>query len=75
MTTVTVDAVTRSKLRGLAEVMLFADESGRVLGHFMPVSEAGRREPRISDEEALRRLDEGGGRSLAEILADLEKQA
>lgn len=33
------------------------------------------REPQISNEEIERRLRNGGGRSLAEILADLEKDA
>lgn len=32
-------------------------------------------EPKISNEEIERRLRDGGGRSLAEILADLEKNA
>lgn len=34
-----------------------------------------RREPQISAEEIERRLRQSGGRSLAEILADLEKKA
>ena len=33
------------------------------------------REPKISNEEIERRLRRGGGRSLAEILIDLEKSS
>jgi hypothetical protein len=44
-----------------------------VLGHFVPRDR--RKEPQISEEEIQRRLKQGGGRSLAEIMADLEKRA
>jgi hypothetical protein len=72
---VTVDADTRRKLRDLAEAMQFTDESGRVLGHYTPVQNDPRRRPQISEEEIQQRLAQGGGRTLAEIMADLEKRA
>ena len=75
MTKVVIDAVLRNKLGNLAEAKQFTDESGQLLGHFLPVAAAPRREPQISDEEIQRRLRQGGGRPLSEILADLEKRA
>jgi hypothetical protein len=75
MTKIVVDAAMRSKLRNLAEDMQFTDEAGRVLGNFTPWPNGSLREPQISEEEIERRLREGGGRSLAEIMADLEKRS
>jgi hypothetical protein len=75
MTKIVVDAAMRSKLRDLAEEMQFTDEAGRVLGNFTPWPTGAQREPQISEEELDRRERAGGGRSLKEILADLEKQA
>lgn len=78
MERVTVDLVTRTKLANARQKVELCDDSGRVFGHFLPLENHSRdtgREPRISDEEIERRLRLGGGRSLAEILADLEKKA
>ncbi len=44
------------------------------LGHFVPLPQTPSREPKISEEELQRRLQAGGGRSLAAILSDLEKR-
>lgn len=74
MTKIIVDAALRSKLRSLREAAQLVDESGHVLGEFLPVSTANNREPQIGEKEIKRRLRAGGGRSLAEILADLEKR-
>jgi hypothetical protein len=74
MITVVVDAATRSKLRNLHEAMQFTDENGRLLGRFEPAGENARRVPQISDAEIARRLQQGGGRPLAEIMAALEKR-
>jgi hypothetical protein len=78
MTKVIVDPITRTKLAGARQKVELCDDSGLVFGHFLPLeyhsADAGR-EPRISDEEIERRLHCGGGRSLAEIMADLEKKA
>jgi hypothetical protein len=73
MTKLTLDAATLAKLHHLAESMEIWDESGKLLGYIQPAAAA--REPRISKEEIARRLQQRGGRSLAEILADLEKNA
>jgi hypothetical protein len=74
---VIVDASTVAKLVGLRESAEICDGSGRLLGHFIPAvdySQEGGRPP-ISEEELKRRERQGGGRSLATILADLEKRA
>lgn len=77
MNRVIVDPVTRTKLLDAHQKVELCDDSGRIFGHFIPLedrsSPAGR-ELRISEEEIKRRLHQGGGRSLTEILADLEKK-
>ncbi len=71
MSQMVIDTQLSEKLRALAAPVEFVDESGRVLGRYVPVS-AG---PRISEEELARRRQEPGGRTLAEIMADLEHHA
>jgi hypothetical protein len=71
MTQIVVDAETRRKLRDLAEALQFTDEAGRILGNFTPAPKDSRHEPQISQKEIERRLQEGGGRSLAEIMSNL----
>jgi hypothetical protein len=79
MTTVVIDATLRSKLNGLAEQVELRDESGETLGYCVPVAEYTRllyasiKIP-FSEEEIAQRRQQKGGRSLAEILADLEKE-
>jgi hypothetical protein len=78
MNRVIVDPVTLATLANTHQKVELCDDSGRVLGHFVPLEDRAappRREPRISEEEIERRLRRGGGRSLAEIVADLEKKA
>jgi hypothetical protein len=78
MTKIVVDAVLRSKLQNLTQALELCDESGRVLGRFSPTLDLSQYEdldPQISEEELRRREREGGGRTLAEIMADLEKRA
>jgi hypothetical protein len=75
MTKVIIDANTRKKFRNLAEDMQFTDQEGKVLGSFTPAAKNSRSEPQIGEEEIQRRLREGGGRSLAEIMSDLEKRS
>jgi hypothetical protein len=75
MTKIVIDRVTRRKLRNLAEDMQFTDEDGKILGNFTPALKDSRREPQINEEEIQRRLRDGGGRSLAEIMSDLEKRS
>ena len=77
MTRVTIDPTTMAKLHHLADKLEFCDERGRVLGVFTPASasrEDRREPPHLSDEELRRRANEPGGRTIAEILADLAGQ-
>jgi hypothetical protein len=79
MTQVVVDPALRAKLNGLADKVELLDESGETLAYCLPAAEYNRllyasvKIP-FTDEEIERRLQEKGGRSLAEILADFEKQ-
>ena len=77
MTKVTVDSELWGKLNKLQGPAELCDPSGRTLAYFYPVisspsEDAAPRSP-ISDEELERRRQQRGGRSLEEILADLEK--
>ncbi len=69
--------VLEATLRGLKDEVEFVDESGEVLGHFLPTKwERVFDPPLLSDEELARLGNEpGGGRTLAEIMCDLEKLA
>ena len=63
MTRITVDSELRNKLLDLSEPLDFYDESGRIIGMFVPISAAappGYREPPLSDEEWARRQQEPG---------------
>jgi hypothetical protein len=78
MTKVVVDAATREVLANARNPLELCDDSGHVLGRFIPnVADSQRSalEPQISLEEHDRRVRQGGGRSLREIIADLEKRA
>lgn len=73
-----LDAALRSKLGGLSKHIEFCDESGRLLGHFLPATvyddlfyAALARESPHSPEELRRRHQETGGRSLKDIWRDL----
>lgn len=72
MDKIILDQSLRSKLTRPNETLEFCDESGRTLGHFLPpeiyreLLLAWSRE-HISDEELERRMQEPGGRTLAEI--------
>lgn len=77
MTKIVLDQATLTKLRHLKEALEVCDESGHTLGYVKPASA---RSPYdmvqvpVSEEELDRIEREGGGRPLADILADLEKQ-
>ncbi len=80
MTKLTVDPELRAKLGDFQELVELCDESGRVVGFFHPV--APRSEARISqtsspisDDEIEVARQQRTGRPLAEILADLDRQA
>lgn len=67
------DPTTVQQLRQAQSPIQLVDGVGNVIGHFVPALPAPPGPP-LSDEE-LRRLDaQPGGRHLAEILADLERQ-
>jgi hypothetical protein len=72
MTRVVIDEALRARLNGLAEQAEFRDESGRLLGHFVPAAHAGFVPPPsdgcpYSPEELERFRRETGGKPLAEI--------
>jgi hypothetical protein len=76
MTRVVVDDVMRARLGGLTDQVELCDESGRVLGHFIPREgvpglPAGADGCPYTAEELRRFQQETGGRPLAEIWKDL----
>jgi hypothetical protein len=78
MTTVILDDALRQKLQGLKAEVELRDETGKVVGHVLPAEKYQSllyawAKNRLSDAELKRRREEPGGRSLAEILADLER--
>ena len=78
MTKLMVDETLPAQLTGREFPAELCDASGRVIGAFIPVALRcvyEDLEPQVSEEELERRSREEGGRSLAEILADLEKNA
>jgi hypothetical protein len=72
---VTIDQALRSKLGSFESPLELCDETGRVVGHFIPVEDRsiyeGVESP-VSNEELDRRLREESGRPLDDILRDLE---
>jgi len=74
MSRVLMDAMLSDKLRSTSEVVELTDEAGRVLGVYTPVRvhvpPPGFQFP-ISDEELDRRNQVRTGRSLTDILRDL----
>ena len=78
MTRMIVDPVTEAELSSVRRTMELSNKSGRILGYFVPALDSSDHagiEPDITEEELRRREQKGGGRSLTEILADLEKRA
>jgi hypothetical protein len=77
MSSITVDATLREKLRGVQRSVELRDESGMVLGFFTPIidpAEWESVEPEISEEELLRREQSNEPRyTMAEVIAYLEK--
>ncbi len=72
MVNITIDRKSIESWLGHGMVVL-QDASGNVLGTFVPEASDDEDFQELSDEEFQRRLNEGGGRSLKEILADLER--
>ena len=78
MTKVVIDQATLSKFRDFKEHLEVCDESGRTVGYVEPATDRSlyqRVQPPISEEELRRREQDLRGRTLPEILADLEKKA
>jgi hypothetical protein len=78
MTKMVVNPEISEELRRIHEQTELYDESGDLIGYFTPgidKSVYAGVEPPISDEELRRRAEKGGGRTLAEIMADLERRS
>jgi hypothetical protein len=72
MPKVILDETLRAKLNGLNEPLELCDETGGTLGHFLPADVyreiiVAWSKARTSDEELERRMQQPGGRTLAEI--------
>lgn len=75
MDAIIVDPQVLPQLQQVSGPSELRDPQGRLLGHFLPATAPGKSAlPAVSEEELDRREYEGGGRSLAEILADLENR-
>jgi ATP-dependent RNA circularization protein (DNA/RNA ligase family) len=78
MSELTVDSATLTKLRQVNERVEIRDEAGELIGYFTPRVDRLLYESveiPVSEEELRRRAQKGGGRTLVEILADLEPRA
>ncbi len=73
MIRVVVDPAALTHILNKSQLVELCDASGQVIGHFIPVGGTSIL-PTISDPELDRRQQARGGRPLADILADLEKQ-
>jgi hypothetical protein len=77
MTQIVIDAALEKKLHALSEVAELCNESGRVIGRFLPAVDLSHYEPlepQISKEELERRKHSNEKRyTTAEVLAYLEK--
>lgn len=74
MIRIVIDEATQAKLGNLEQAVALCDTRGRVLGFLTPAQIAtiyDELESPNSEEELLRREQEGGGRALSEILANL----
>ena len=75
MTKVILDAAQRRKLLDLTQPLEIWDESGRLLGRFIPILDSSRCkgvEPQLSEEE-LQRREQEPDYSTEEVLDYLEK--
>lgn len=78
MERVVLDAALRAKLGDLSNPFPIFDEAGRIVVYVTPAEDHSLYEGvglGASPEELARREQEGGGRSLREILTDLESQS
>lgn len=70
MTTLSIDGAVLKQLCLPGTVVEVLDSFGNVAGYFVPKDDAQETGPTISEDEIQRRIDEGGGRSLDEIVRD-----
>jgi hypothetical protein len=75
---VQLDETLRAKLNGLNEEVDFCDESGRVVGHYVPADVYlkllyAKAKTDVTDEELEAASRQPGGKTTAEILAMLEE--
>jgi len=77
MARVTIDAATAAQLSGLSGAVELCDANGKTVGLFQPrvVRSTSENTPSISEEELDRYASEPGGRSLSEIIDDLESRS
>jgi hypothetical protein len=78
MTRITADAELQAKLSGLASEVEVCDEAGKTLGVFFPAEWHHQllyayARSQVSNEELDQARQETGGRSLRDILSDLER--
>jgi hypothetical protein len=76
MTKIIVDETLRSKLHNLRQPLEFCDESGRVLGNFLPAPDLSDFEPcdpEISEEELRQREESSDWYTIQEVLARLQQ--
>ena len=76
MSKITLDAELCGKLRGLAEPVELCDDSGRVLGRFVPVIDMSEWEwvgPEVSEEELDRRERSDRWYTTEEVLEHLRR--
>jgi hypothetical protein len=76
MTEVTLDKATLTKLRNLQENLEVRDETGRILGYFVPAEDKATYDgvdAQVSDQELDRREAEEAGRPLPDIMRDLKE--
>jgi hypothetical protein len=67
MPTLILDAATRDKLAALRQWTELRDESGQLLGHYVPADPVCPWEPGLSEEEIDRRIHEPGGSTLGQF--------
>jgi hypothetical protein len=72
MTRILLDANLASQLKASPDAVELCDPSGEVVGHFTPKPQPKLTIP-FTEEEIKKSKQKTGGRSLAAILADLEK--
>ena len=76
VTTIVLDKQLLGRFTGIHEEAEVRDESGNLCGRFVPISRSNMPfVPPFTKEELDRAAAEPGGRSLAEILADLESRS